>query len=189
MKKIYQEIEVRFLEVDKKELIQKLKHLGAKDLGEKLIKETIFYDQEGIWVTQEKFVRVRGYGSKVEIAFKHHKNKKDGISEVKEVELVVDNFETAVVLLKEIGLNEFRWQEKYRHSLKLGGLTFDIDTWPRVPAYLEIEGPSENKIKAMSKKLGLDWSKVVFEDAGRVLNNYYNIPAKSLKYFTFERVE
>ena len=65
----------------------------------------------------------------------------------------------------------------------------DIDTWPGVPTYVEIEGTSEKQLKEIAKEIGLDWSKAVFEDAGRVLNHFYNIDIRNLKYFTFAKVK
>lgn len=189
MKNDFKEIEVRFLEIDIDDLTCKLKSLGAKDLGENLLKEVIFYDKQLKWLDEEKFVRVRQTGSKVQIAYKHHQHNKNQLTDVTEIELVVESFDKAVKLFEEIGLINSRAQEKLRRTFKLDHFVFDFDSWPSVPTYLEIEGPSEKEIKKIAKKLGLDWSKVVFEDAAKVLNHYYKISVKSLKYFTFDRVE
>lgn len=53
------EIEVRFLNIDKPRLIQKLIALGADDHGEKLLQEVIFSDQALVWQKEGKVVRVR----------------------------------------------------------------------------------------------------------------------------------
>jgi hypothetical protein len=44
-----QEIECRFLEVDKDVLIKKLLKLGAENKGEVMLEETIIYDPECKW--------------------------------------------------------------------------------------------------------------------------------------------
>jgi hypothetical protein len=43
------EFEVRFLDINKSQLIQKLHTLAARDLGEAQLEEVIFYDQSGKW--------------------------------------------------------------------------------------------------------------------------------------------
>ena len=56
------EIECRFLEIDKKDLIKRLKKLGAKDKGEVLLEETIIYDKDLKWRNENRFVRLRKSG-------------------------------------------------------------------------------------------------------------------------------
>ena len=68
-------------------------------------------------------------------------------------------------------------------------MTFDIDTWPTVPAYVEIEGPSKDAIRQAVIELGLDWSRVEYHDAAWVLKEKYGIPVRELRWFTFDRVE
>jgi adenylate cyclase, class 2 len=188
MADLNQEIEVRFLEIDKEKLIQKLKSLNAEDLGEDYLKEVIIYDKEKLWPTKEnKFVRIRKNREGIFLSYKHHyKNSATG---TKEIEIRIDDLNKAKELMEEIGLVAYREQEKYRHSFKLGEVMIDIDTWPAIPTYVEIEGASEESIQDAAEKLGFDWSKAVFENAGLVIKNYYNINVFDLRYFTFERME
>ena len=54
------ETEVRFLNIDEKQLKEKLKHLGAKDLGEDFLSEIIYYDKKLEWLRDgKKLVRLR----------------------------------------------------------------------------------------------------------------------------------
>ena len=50
------EIETRFLDINKSDLISKLHSLGAKDLGESKLDEIIFYDQTLTWLDKNKFI-------------------------------------------------------------------------------------------------------------------------------------
>lgn len=106
-----------------------------------------------------------------------------------EIELEVSDFKKGVALLEKAGLPPFRRQEKKRHTLQLGEVTIDIDTWPKVPTYVELEGPSEDALRETAEKLGLDWAKAEFRDPRTVIENVYGIPLGSLHWFTFERVE
>lgn len=181
------EVEVRFLEIDKEALVRKLLEVGAKDLGDNILEEIIFYDPELKWRTENKFVRIRKSGEKIKMTYKH--NREQTIDSTIEIELEINDIKKAEAFLEKMNLQAFRHQQKKRHTFELDGTTIDIDTWPKIPTYVEIEGNSEGQIKEVSEKLGLDWRKVVFEDAGSVIENIYKIPVKSMRWFTFDRFE
>lgn len=182
------EYEARFLEIDKIILIEKLRTLGATDKGEAFLKETIFYDTAGTWQEDGKLVRVRTINdSQTAVTFKHHRSQ--AVDGAYEAEFSTSDGKPVEEFLAQIGLVASRWQEKTRHTFLLDDVTIDIDTWPRIPTYLEIEGSSEHQIKQAAQKLGLDWQDAVFEDARNILENRYNIPIREITYFTFDKVE
>ncbi len=57
----------------------------------------------------------------------------------------------------------------------LGGVELCIDTWPWIPTFLEIEGPSEEEVWEVAKKLGLDKSKAKFGSVDSTYRHYYGI--------------
>ena len=59
------------------------------------------------------------------------------------------------MLFEAIGLVCYAHQEKKRISWRLENVQFDLDTYPKMPAYLEIEASSEKEIAEMIKKLNL----------------------------------
>lgn len=179
-----QEIECRFLEIDKDDLIKKLVALGAEDEGEVMLEETIMYDTDLVWRTEEKFIRIRSSGDKVMVAYKHHQSY--AVDGTLEIELKVDSAEKAELLFEQLGLKAFRRQQKKRHTLKLNGVTFDIDTWPRIPTYVEFEGQSEEELKEAAKLVGYDWNDAVFHNAGWVIEQKYKIPVKLMERYVFE---
>ncbi|MES2223416.1 MAG: CYTH domain-containing protein [Patescibacteria group bacterium] len=181
------EIEVRFLEIDKEDLIAKIKALDGEDLGEKKLEETIFYDKERKWAERHRLVRIRDNGKKIKLSYKEHMS--HSIDGSEEVEFEITDKIAGTKFLEKIDLKAFRFQEKLRHTLSLGDITFDIDTWPRVPTYVEIEGPDEKSLKEVVLKLGLDWADAVFENAGFIIEKRYNIPVLNMTYFTFDRFE
>lgn len=181
------EIEARFLEINKQQLVEKLLSLGARNDGEVTLNEVIFYDQDGKWKANNRLVRLRTKGDKTMMTYKHHKAQT--IEGAHEVEFPVPDAAIAEEFLTSIGLAAYRHQEKKRHTLHLDDVTVDIDTWPKIPTYVELEGPSEAHIKNLAESIGLDWNNAVFEDAGAVIENRYNIPVRSLSWFTFDRME
>lgn len=181
------EIEAKFLEIDKEALVKKLEELGAEDQGEDDLKEAIFYDKEEKWQFDElKFVRIRETNRGVFVTFKHHEART--VTGVKEIEFKADDFQKVKDFLEEIGLIFFREQEKKRHKFVLGEIVVDIDTWPKIPTYVEIEGPTEEAIKKAAGLLGFDWSKAFFGLSVDVIENY-GIQVRKLKFFTFEKIE
>ncbi|MBI3485464.1 CYTH domain-containing protein [Candidatus Daviesbacteria bacterium] len=188
MKKANREIEVRFLEINPQEIIEKLNSLGAADQGEDLFTEIIFYDKDLKWQYQEKkIVRLRKNNQGIFLAFKQLIEKSaDGTVEV---EFKVEDLEKAKQFLKEIGLVDFRHQEKKRHSFKLDKVSVDIDIFPaNIPPLVELEGESELELKEAVKKIGLDWKDVCMESTRYLIENRYKIPVSKLKFFTFNKV-
>lgn len=181
------EIEVKFLEVDKPKFVDCLRKLHARDLGEELIKEQIFHDAGGEWYAQRKFARIRQTGKGTFFTYKHVEQRT--ATGTVEIEFEVREPEKMKAFLEALGLVMDREQEKRRHKFQLGEVTVDIDTWPKIPTYVELEGPSEEMIKAAAEKLGFDYAKGVFGTASMVIEEIYKIPVNSLRYFTFDRAE
>lgn len=180
------EVEVRFLGVDVITFLKRLQNLQATDLGEKLLKEIIFYDKARTWGNQGKFARLRRTGEESILSFKHHQG--NALKGTKEIEFKVDDFGRAKAFLKNIGLLAVREQEKKRHSLILNDVFIDLDTWPSIPTYVELEGKSLQKVRSVARILGLDWNKAVYENARIVIEKYYKVPVSSFRYFTFKRI-
>ena len=181
------ETEVRFLEIDKNTLIKKLLSLRALDKGEVTLEEAIIYGPENKWLNERKFIRIRSDGDKTVVAYKEHT--KQAIGGASEIEFEVSDFKKAESFFDKIGWAPYRHQQKKRHTLQLGDVTFDIDTWPKVPTYVELEGPSESALKQAAKAVGLDWKDVVVKDARWVIENIYNIPVGNMRWFTFSKFE
>jgi len=182
-----QEIECRFLEIDTQKLIQKLKSLGAVDEGENLIEETVIYDKDLKWRDERKFVRIRKVGDKIKLTYKEHD--KHTIDGTYELELEISDYQKAELLFEKIGLRPFRHQQKRRHTFQLDNVTVDIDSWPMIPTFVELEGESVEDLQKAAKQLGLDWKDADTHDARWVIENVYNIPVGTFTWYTFDTCE
>jgi adenylate cyclase class 2 len=182
------EIEVRFLEIDKSALVEKLIKLKANDLGPDKYHEIVFYDRDLSWQKEGKrFVRLRQTRNNTFLTYKdHHTLSATGTTEV---EIEVNDFNKTKDLLTAIGLIAYREQEKKCHNFKVGDVIVGFDTWPGLPTYVELEGPSEQHLKDLAAKLGLDWEKAVYENAKVVIEKYYNIPVGTYRIYTFDKME
>lgn len=178
------EYEVRFLEIDKEEVLKKLHKLGAKEVGNWLqIRKT--YDL--ITPTPNSWVRLRTNGKKTTLTVKEIGSAK--VDGTKEAEIVVDNFAETDLILSKIGLKARNYQENRRQQFVYNGVEIDIDTWPLIPTFLEIEGENEEVIKDTCKALGLDYSKATSMDVTDIHNKIYSIDLLSIKTLTFNNPE
>lgn len=180
------EIETRFLEIDKEKFISKLKDLNAIDNGEVKLEEIIFYDRDLGWLVDRKLVKLRKQNDVVKLIFKNNKEQK--VDSAKEIEFIVPSFEKTKEFLEAIGLIAYRIVEKYRHSFQLDNVTIDVDTWPKIPVYAELEGNSIEELMTIAQKLGLVWENR-FDGDPRFVYKKYGFDFDNIKIVTFDRFE
>ena len=150
------EIEAKWLNIDKDAIRQKLRSIGANLVTKerKMIRSVFDYpdmrlEKVGGWV------RVRDEADKVTMSYKQLNDR--SVHGTKEVNLVVDNYENACSFLSAIGLAGNSIQETMRESWELDGSAIEIDTWPWIPAFVEIEAKSEQELRRTAKLLGLEF--------------------------------
>ena len=140
------EFEERILEVDKEKMISKLENLGAIKKGEWFQKRYV-YDFNP--VRENEWIRLRTNGEVATLAYKNvEKNTVDG---TKELEVEVSDFEETNELLNVLGYKAKGYQENKRIRYMLNDVEIDIDSWPMIPTYMEIEAESEEKVKEIAK--------------------------------------
>ena len=102
-----------------------------------------------------KWIRLRQDGAKVELTIKYIYNTSAEyeIDQVKEIEILVDNFETANKIVEEMGYYRRKLVEKKRTTYEYDNMLIEIDEWPLLEPYVEIEGNSVDKIYALAEKL------------------------------------
>ena len=86
-------------------------------------------------------------------------NTNKNFQEVHEIEFNVSDFTEANLFLESIGISKRSYQEKIRYSYTYKGA--EIDLWPMLEPYLEIECDNDKIIKEIIDKLELKDKKVV----------------------------
>ncbi len=172
-----EEIEVKFLDIDVGQIEKKLVTMGAKKVGDYLYIAKTFDHPDARLHSDNSWIRLRDEVDKITLAYKKRigVTSHDGSTSdegMQEIQIEVDSFENTEKLLLAIGLIEKFKQEKKRTKYVLGDVEFDIDTWPLIPPYLEIEAKSFEKIKEMSALLGLDYDKHFRSSANAVFKKY-----------------
>jgi adenylate cyclase, class 2 len=176
------EVEVKILDIDKKKIIAKLKKLGAKKVFEGRINAIIFDTKDDkIWKSGN-LLRVRKVGKKAEVVLKEKVEKTD-IKHYIEHEITIDNFETALNIFEKLGYMQKDRLEKNRISYSLGKLHFDIDSYPGIPTFMEVEAHSRKELEKGVKLLGYQMKDTKAWSAWDVAKHY----KKDLNKLKFKR--
>ena len=88
--------------------------------------------------------------------------------------------------MKLLGYNPRGFQENKRIRYVLNDVELDIDSWPYIPTYLEIEGKSEEAVKSMINLLEVDEEKVTSLDVQGVFKEFYNIDIADVPVVKFD---
>lgn len=156
-----EEKEVKFLNINPEGIEKKLKKIGAKKIFKKLYKRRVFDYPDLRFNKLGAYIRLRDEGDKITLTFKQRIGAKthDGTTNdegMEEVEINVSDFGKTNEFLRKIGLEEKFYEENERIRYQLNDIEFDIDSWPLLDPYLEIEAPSWQKIERAIKLLELD---------------------------------
>ncbi len=155
------EIEAKFVNINIDDIRSRLTELGAILIQPMRDMQRVTIDTPEL-KKKDAFVRIRNEGDKTTITYKQFNSL--SIDGVKEVEITVDDFDTAVTLFKEAGLAYGSLQESRRETWKLDEVEIVIDEWPWLNPYIEIEAPSEDLVILTSEKLGFNWDDAIFGD-------------------------
>jgi len=180
-----EEKEVKFLNIDSSLIEKKLKKIGAKKVFKKLYKRKAFdypdlrLDKAGAWI------RLRDEGDKITLTFKQRigmGSNSGNDKSMEEIEIEVNNFEKTAELLLKSGFIEKHYVENQRTRYVFEDIEFDIDFYPQLNPYLEIEAPSWKKIDEAIGLLNLNpkdkkifSTNQVYELNGINLNDYQKV--------------
>ena len=83
-----------------------------------------------------------------------------------------------------MGIKSRGYQENKRTQYILNGVEIDIDSWPMIPTYVEIEGKNEEEVMNTLEILELTKDKVTTLDVDSVYKKY-GIDLKVIKVLKF----
>lgn len=185
-----EEIEVKFLDIDPENLIKKLEKLGAKKIFERLYKRRVFDYPDWRLDKDHSWLRLRDEGDQITLSFKKRLEPgKNGSNDkgMLEREILVNNFEETANILLSIGMIEKHYVENKRIRYILDDIEFDIDFYPQLEPYLEIEAPSWEKINKAIELLELDPEDQKIFSTNQVYS-LKNISVKDYQKITFEEM-
>ena len=161
------EFEVKILDIDVNAVRKKLESLGAVKVAERKMRRFV-YDID--LAKSHSWIRLRDNGEKTTLAIKEiHSAEIDG---TKEIEVEVSDFDSTNSILNKLGFFPKAYQENKRVSFKFDGAEVEIDSWPKIPPYVEIEAGSAEKVEKVLKLLGFEKSQATSIGVEEVYKKY-----------------
>lgn len=184
---MHTEFEAKFPKINKNDIREKLKKLGATlNFQERKFIRMTFDTPE--LRSKNAWVRLRNEGDKTTMTFKIVADQ-NSIEGMREVGFVIDDIEAAKSFLEQLGIKQKGYEENLREEWKLGDVIFEIDTWPLIEPYIEIEAPTKEQVIDYFEKLELDFSQAHFGAVDSLYRDLYGIEILGRKQLTFEDIE
>lgn len=187
------EIESKFYPVHKDDIRKKLKAMGASCIHPERLMKRMIFDQEHNPILAKKsirYIRVRDEGDVVTMSTKDYPRPDEGQEWQRETCVTVSSFDDAVSILKATGLIQNAYQETKRETWKLGDSLIEIDEWPGLKPYIEIETTDAKTLHSVAQSLGLDWEKRINEAVVEIYSMVYGLEKKQvlelISHVTFE---
>ena len=180
------EYEATFTEVDKDLIREKLEKVGAELVRPEFLQKRSVFNMPAGNEVKGGWARVRDEGDKITMSVKIVDG--DKIEDQKEVCLTVDSYAEAEKMFEVLGCERKAYQETKRELWLLDGVEVTIDTWPFLEPFVEVEGASEEKVKAVAEKLGFDWSEAKFCAVDVIYSEKYGTPTDIINNHTPEIV-
>jgi len=172
------EIEATYLSIDKEETRKKLEAIGfVLQIPEYMMRRKTF-DFPHMSADKKKWGRVRQESDKVTMTVKEIRG--FGINDTYEVELIVNDFDTASAFFEACDIPAKAFQENTREVWNRDGVEVTIDTWPGLNPFVEIEAETEKIVRKVSEELGFDFNKAVFGSIDLVYEKELGIPAATI---------
>ncbi|MFC9876422.1 class IV adenylate cyclase [Nocardia salmonicida] len=143
------EHEAKILDIDPDTIERHILDKGGHKLGERFMRRYVYDITPGV---DGKWIRLRDNGSRTTLAVKEITS--DAIDGTHEVEVSVDDFAATNAMLKVMGFSAKSYQETKRTSYTLDGAELELDTWPGIPPYLEIEAATKADVIRVAELLG-----------------------------------
>lgn len=161
------EVEARILDINVSELIERLEKVGAKFVNNYNQKRYI-YDFKP--VQKGKWIRLRTDGEKTTLTIKEIKN--DSIQGTEELEIEVSDIESTNLILEGLGYKARNYQENKRTRYIYNDIEIDIDTWPKIPTYVEFEGVDEKELFNFVNMLGFTKDDLITYGVSKIYKHY-----------------
>lgn len=154
--------EEEFLKILKITDVSKLENIEISNLKKILQNKKLDNLLSDFLINENKWIRLRQTNDKTTLTIKHIINKKNNnFQYVKECEIKVNDLLEANELLNQLAIFSRNYQEKIRTSYTYKDAEIEIDEWPDLKPYLEIECDNEKTIKEIISNLDLGKNKIV----------------------------
>lgn len=189
------EVETKVLGIDEAAVRARLAELGARQIADGRLR-VWWYGVPGLGDEGQPWrLRIRTGHGKNEVNWKGKAVAIPGATTrtVEEIETTVSDPDALAELFVKIGLEMGAYQEKDRTSWELvdpasapgsgeAKWHFDLDQYPGIPAFIEIEGKSEAHIEEAIKLLGLEGKQTWTTGERRLVEQVYHTNWHNMKF-------
>lgn len=154
------EYEATFWPIEPEAIRAMLQSIGAERVYPMRLMRRVTFNLAAPIASPDRWARVRDEGDRITMSVKDVSG--DAIENQREAEVIINDFEQGLALLRALGCTEKAYQETRRELWMLDGIEITIDEWPFLEPLLEIEGESEAAARSITEKLGLDWQTARF---------------------------
>lgn len=153
----------------------RLAELGAKQIADGRLR-VWWYGVRYVSAEEQPWrLRIRTGHGKSEVTWKGKAAAGAITRTVEELQTTVTDPEILGAIFEKIGFEQSAYQEKDRTSWEYQTFRFDLDQYPGIPAFIEIEAPTEEKIKEAIKLLGLEGKKTWTTGERRLVEQVYHL--------------
>ncbi len=183
-----EEFEVKFLDVEPDAIEKKILSLGGACEYDRVYTDKVFDYPDLRLHEQKAWIRLRDKGDKITLTYKQRFGSGEGGNDLgmQEVEVKVSDFDKTAEFLERIGLKQKFFEEKRCKHFMLDGVEVNIDTWPLIPPYIEIEGQNWETVQRTAEKLDFEWGKRVVLSKMQIYTKY-GINEMDYEVLTFAR--
>lgn len=161
------EFETKALEIDPVAMANRIAGAGGRHVADRSMRRYVYDIRPG---EKGRWIRLRDTGTQVTLCAKEIAS--DAIDGTRETEVEVGDFEATHALLGRLGFQARAYQENRRFSWLLDGVRLEIDQWPLIPPYLEIEGDDAEQVWRAAERLSLARAELTSENTTAVYARY-----------------
>jgi adenylate cyclase class 2 len=185
------ELEVKYHINDLSRCQESLQSLGAVLAKPRILEKNLRFDTpRGELTKKEQALRLR-QDDAAKVTYKGPSMDEQGARLRQEYEFSVSDFQAAKKLFEALGFQVFMLYEKFRTTYRFEGVEIVLDEMP-YGDFLEIEGPDAQGIAAVSRSLGLDWDRRVFESYTLIfthLREHFGWDFRDLSFANFHELD
>lgn len=185
------EIEAKMKLADREAMIQRLQAAGGA-MVEELFETNVFFDTaDGLLRNSDSGLRVRSEDNVNDPAASRvvvtHKGPRlpGPIKQRAETEMDVLDPDDAAALLTALGFAEQIRFEKRRQRWRLDDCTIELDELPHIGQFIEIEGPGEESVMKVRRKLGLADEPMIREGYASMVWTFLTTHRPGVRVLTF----
>lgn len=184
------EFEVKFFPIDLDDMRRKLILANATlKTPERLMRRCMFAQSKNPRM-KCTYIRVRDEGDRATMSAKQHATS-ESVDSQREYETQVTDFQSTCNILLNAGLVQTGYQENKRETWQMpDGTLVELETWPKLPNYLEIEGKSVGALQKTALALNLNWDDHIVKENDYLYGIHYKISRdavyEKIAHLTFE---